>query len=297
MLRESAAGSAEMMAGAPASADYKDMGPDWSRPSTASDAPEAAPSDELIRVWLAQGVAHAEMAVRLGISVGDIKARIERLNPARIEPIETPLTAAASVHRRQARRLAVALGAGTLVAGVVTGAVLRPSLSQDQQPEEQAILIPWDEMPIVSLDQGPRRTASPAPKIVIGNGAETVHTGRLFWTSGHPTGIASVQQLGEEVQVTLTADAFLRLSNGTVSWRPIVSDGSVVTLQAVFHGTARRLTIRPANAETKLLIGEWDSAAVFSTSGVAPEVFVEVEGGHAEFGDHGELLLVFPARP
>lgn len=184
------------MARVPA-ADYRCMEPDWSRPPAESTTPEPPPSEEMIKQWLAEGLSHAEMAVRLGISVRDLKERVERLRPRssaeQLEPTRARYPATAEGKRRRPGLIAFALGATALVAVVGAGAFLHLSEGDDDERDQWAYLLRDDDLPIVVLGER-TPTATPGPRVVLVNGVETVFAGRLFWTSNHPTGIASTSE-------------------------------------------------------------------------------------------------------
>lgn len=61
--------------------------------SEMTQPPEQSPTDEAILAYIAEGKPHAEIAARLGLPIGEVKRRIERLNsppPPPLPPVHVP---------------------------------------------------------------------------------------------------------------------------------------------------------------------------------------------------------------
>ena len=274
----------------------------WSRPSGLS------PTDEQLLTLLREGRVDAEIAVRLGITTGDVKARLERIAARFGVSGRSEILEAASVREDpQAAAAAVpdfALGRSHLrlmlltstLTGVALGALLTWMAMRDSGATDSPSPLAMHGAVTIVVSAAPPPSATPSHRIETINGRRMEWAGTLFRARLQQGPIVSSISTREDLVVVTLSGPGLMLAgagpprcsvfDGAVGWGPDTA------------GRRFNIGFQVFDRETRLLCGSADSIGLYTASAANPKpsivLFATGPGGapyHLEVSKDGDLYV------
>lgn len=271
---------------------------------------ELTTSECHLRELLREGQRDAEIAVRLGISTGEVRERVERLAAILGIPREQLRNASTGrgpgapaaddaargwQHWSKYLLLGVA-GAALLTAGIFLGRLSGRSSSQPSRSAAAAATPPQ------TLTQNPPRAATPGLMTVGGH--LMYNLGPFFGDYGPPGSIADIEVREGITIIRMARAGFVILDTGFVTWRTPSSASPTSHLQLTGNvaGTEITLLLRAADANTQFLLTAGPGVALNSTApGAKPKIMVLALDGqerrHVEVDSSGNLFVAAAAIP
>jgi DNA-binding CsgD family transcriptional regulator len=235
-------------------------------------------ADERLLALVRQGTVDAEIAVRMGLSTGEVRQRIDRLaaqlgveGKAGLREwtgasVAGELPAVHRFTRRVWRAAAAGIAALALLAvGILLGRATAPGNAViASQPTTAATQVVTALPPTVER-----------PKTALINGISSVDVGQLITVGGHPLdGVKTTAQKHALAVVELAGAGAVHFSGASL--QRVVNGGSVYG-QAETRSGAVALYVVPADTNTRF-IATTDGEAVYSTGDGGPSLLVWATG-------------------
>lgn len=251
--------------------------------SHASSAELTATERQLLD-YLGDGLFDAEIAVRMGLSTGDVKARLERLavtlgvegrdalrtgrSPSQEEAAKA-LQPAEFQHAPPPRKLPrLSPGFGAVVvfaAGLAVGLWLAEDGGAAPAVTSTSVSEPTHAPPVQM--QGAR--------IEVIDGREMVWTGRLFYSGGADP-LVDASNREALAAARLSGPGYMALHTGWTDWR---SSGGVNVLNGTVEGLDFELFYQRGDESTGFLTGPGDYVGIYSANaGASPTVLLYAFG-------------------
>ncbi len=290
-------------------------------------APGLSDPEQTLLALIRDGRMDAEIAVRLGLPTGEVKARIERLQAKLAVESRAELrdwqpgrahegaTAAPAERRPLARRghpLAIAGGIAVLCVVLLGGWIVTRGASGTAVPARP---------PTLSADsgtlEGSRATAAaqlaavtpvpvaPSPPGAQVDGRQVYDVGRMFVVGNHAyDAVASVDARETLTVVTLAGAGVVQMDGGAgITWSNSASDYQA-SLRARVGGVDLTLSIWASDQHTHLVPGSRDSVAFYNDNGGAPVLMLQAATTldsatlwHVDVSPSGELFIATTPTP
>ncbi|MGI8927530.1 MAG: helix-turn-helix transcriptional regulator [Tepidiformaceae bacterium] len=268
-----------------------------------------SPSEVLLLEYVRAGMPDAEIAVRLGVSNGDARQRIDRLcnrlgvsgreglrlwRPAGKSPSAGRMTGGQDdAPQRRDAAVRVLIGAVAAVAVVLALFLLLR--------DEAAAPTAAPGLESVATDTPAATaaaTAAPTVPVSVVGGRLMFDAGLLFRASGSSpgSGIANTSPRESLVLVDFSGPSLLRFDLGVVRWSRLGSSPGIALLTATVSGHTYRLLLGAGDKTTVFLHGDGGIEIYSQAPGGRPVVTLTVDNGagndyHAELGLDGRLYL------